>query len=150
MNPVAREKAKHLLFNAVAVVLKDIENPSDSLLIPDDMCYEDYRDLGFLVKKSEKAEQFNSDLYYVGLRVGPAKSYPYDAFELLRVDGTLYIRANGRTIVLLVYKGKGAQMVSNEFILNAVERAIFENTELLAAIDALDKGKKRESRKASK
>lgn len=150
MSQKPRDMAKALLFNALSLVLKDIHDDRQELLIPSDMSYEGYRDLGFLIKKADKEDQFVGDLYFVGMRVGKPNTIPFDAFELIRRGNELYMRANGKTGKLITFSGEGAKMVTNEFLMNIIERAMIENTEMLAAIDSLNKGKKSESRKTSK
>lgn len=150
MSQKPRDMAKALLFNALSLVLKDIHDDRQELLEPSDMSYEGYRDLGFLIKKADKEDQFVGDLYFVGMRVGKPNTIPFDAFELIRRGNELYMRANGKTGKLITFSGKGAKMVTNEFLMNIIERAMIENTEMLAAIDSLNKGKKSESGKTSK
>ncbi|QBZ70855.1 hypothetical protein pETSU_274 [Edwardsiella phage pEt-SU] len=152
MNDKPRDIAKSLLFNALSDVLKDIHYHGDDLTMPQDKSYEHYRDMGFLVKKADKdgEDQSDYDLYFIGLRVGKPQSMPYDAFELVRRGGELHMRANGKIGHLITFTGKGAEMVTNDFLMNIIERSMIENTEMLAAIDSLDKGKKSEIRKTSK
>ena len=151
MNKLAREKAKGLIYNAVSNVLIEIRDHTDAYSDkPDDMSFDDYRDLGFSIKKAGKEGDHDHDLWYIGLRVGKVQSYIYDALELMKIGASLYMRANGKTALLITFNKEGAVNFNPNLLLNACERAIIENDELLAAIDALDKGKKREVRKARK
>lgn len=151
MNPVARDKAKALLYNAVLLVIQEIEKETDLYSgPPEDMRFTDFVDLGFLIKRSEGQDSHNKDLYYIGIRVGAPGSYPHDALELLKVGANLYMRANGKTAILMSFTAAGAEKFNPKLLYIVLERAIYENPDLLAAIDALDKGEKRESRKASK
>lgn len=151
MNKLAREKATTLLYQAISNVLIEIRDQTDLYSgKPDDMAFDDYRELGFLIKKAEKIEPLHNDLWFIGLRVGKVTTYPFDVLELLKVGDTLYLRANGRTGILITFNMAGATAFNPALLLNAIKRAVIENDDLLKAIDGIDKGNKRESRKASK
>lgn len=151
MNKLAREKATTLLYQAVSNVLIEIRDRTDMYSDkPDDMAFDDYRGLGFLIKKAERVEPLHNDLWFIGMRVGKVTSHPYDVLELLKVGDTLYLRANGKTGILITFNMAGATSFNPALLLNAIKRSVIENDELLKAIDNIDKGSKLEIRKTRK